>query len=251
MLSFEENKGRKIARIEGGKHNGRHIFLSDEGKFNEIILSDGKLQPLPNKEVIEKVYISAPSGAGKSYYAGKYIKEYLKMHPSDEFYLISSIDNDPSLDKSDPIRIEINEELIEDPIHPSELKDSIVVFDDVDVISNSILRKSLNSLRNEILEVGRHYRTSTISTSHLLLNRNETRRIINEATSITFFTKSGSLYSIRRYLREYLGLDKLSIDKILKIKSRWITIYTHSPQYIIYEKGVLMLHSLRCDEDDK
>ena len=253
MLSITNTNGRKIARIEGGIHNGRYIYLVNniEGSdvYMEININDGILQIMPNKKVIEKIYISATSGSGKSFLTGKLVNEYLKQHIKNDYYVISSIKDDKSLDKYDPIRIEINQELFDDPIHPEELKDSIVVFDDTDVIVDPVIRGAINGLRDSILECGRHYRTTTIITSHLLLNRKETKRIINEATSIIFFPNSGSKYAIKRYLKDHLGLGTNEIKKLLKIKSRWISINTHDPQFIVWEKGAMMLSALNDEED--
>ena len=253
MLSIENTNGRRIARVEGGGHDGRYIYLvndmNGDNLYEEIEVKDGILQVLPNKDVIEKSYVSAPSGAGKSFFTGKWINEYLKQHTRNDFFLFSSISSDKSLDKNDPIRVEIDAELFDNPIHPSELQDSIVVFDDTDVIADPIVRNAINGLRDAVLECGRHYRTSTIITSHILMNNHETRRVINEATSITFFPNSGSRYSIKRYLKYHLGLEKNEIAKLLKIKSRWITVYTHAPQYIIHQHGALMMSALGEDEE--
>ena len=143
MLSFK--KGRKIARIRGGKRNGDFIYLTDEkhvdrAAVDEVVITDGKVVPLPNQSIVEKIYVSAPSGAGKSTWVGSWISEFKKMFRDDELFLFSSVEEDEALDRHDPIRIELGEDLIDDPIEPEELSNSLVVFDDTDTIRSKAVR---------------------------------------------------------------------------------------------------------------
>ena len=65
--------------------------------------------------------------------------------------------------------------------------------------------------------------------------------MLSEAHGITVFPSTGGDYHIRRWLKVYVGLDKNEIETVMKIPSRWITIYTHHPRYILYEHGCRML----------
>ena len=60
-----------------------------------------------------------------------------------EVVAFSSIEKDRVLDKHDPIRITLDEDLIQDPIHPEEIEDSLAVFDDTDTIRDARLRNSI------------------------------------------------------------------------------------------------------------
>jgi hypothetical protein len=240
MLSYKE--GRKIARIKGGKRDGEYLYLANtpiEGEtFNEVKLKDGVLIPLPNKEVVEKIYVSAPSGAGKSTWTGNYMREYRKMFKDNDIYLFSSIEKDRVLDKHDPIRITLDEDLIQDPISPEEISDSLAVFDDTDTIRDPRLRNSIVLFRDWLLEQGRHFNVRMVMTSHLLSNYKATRRVLNEATAVVVFPKSGSgTYHIKRFLLTYCGLDKKEVKKFINLPSRWVAIYRSYPQYVIYDKG--------------
>jgi hypothetical protein len=239
-FSLKKSKdSRKIAKIKGGKNDGEYVYMSNTRGENEIKITDGVLQPLPNREIIEKVYISAPSGAGKSTYTGKWIGEYVKMFKDNNIFLFSSVANDRVLDRHDPTRITLDNELLNDPIEPKELANSLVIFDDVDTIRDRRMRLYLENLRDHILEVGRHYKTRILITSHLLSNYASTRRILNEATSVVLFPKSGSgTYHIKNFLKTYCGFDKQQTKKFLNLPSRWIAVYRSFPQYVMYEKGV-------------
>jgi hypothetical protein len=236
LFSLKEGT-TKVARIKGGKHHGKYIYLSEKG-INEIKISDGVLQVLPNNDIVEKIYVSAPSGAGKSTFVGNWMKEYKKSHKEDPIYLFSSIDEDKPLDKSDPIRISLDDDLLEQPLEPIELQNSLVIFDDTDTIRQKEIRNYLASLRDHLLEVGRHYKIRLLITSHLLSNYAHTRRILNEATSVVVFPRSGNgTYHIKNFLKIYCGFDSKEIRKFINLPSRWVLINRGYPQYVIYEKG--------------
>jgi hypothetical protein len=211
-------------------------------EFKEIYIPDGILQPVPNKDIVEKLYVSAPSGAGKSTYVGNWLAEARKRFRNDDIYVFSSIPEDKALDRNDPIRIKLDQELINDPIHPMEIRNSIVVFDDVDTIRDDRIRLSLEAFKDFLLEQGRHYNVRVIMTSHLLTNYKSTRRSLNEATSICLFPRSGAPNQIRKFLNDNIGIEKKKTERILKLKSRWVCLYKTSPMYIIYQKGVFMLY---------
>jgi superfamily I DNA and/or RNA helicase len=251
MLTLNDKKGgRKIARIKGGKDDKKYLYLvegnlDDEVLKNdetEIIIKGGKLQPLPNKNVVEKIYISAPSGAGKSTWAGAWLGEAKKMFKDDEIFIFSSITKDKALDKHDPIRITLDADLVRDPIEPEEIADSIAVFDDIDTIQNPHLRNSIADFRDYLLEQGRHFNIRLLNVGHVMMNYKITRKLLNEATAVCFFPKSGSVYHIKRYLKQYGGLEKNQIKKILKLPSRWVCLYRTFPMYIIHERGAFLVN---------
>jgi len=203
----------------------------------------GKLQPIPAPKVVEKVLISGISGSGKSTFASNYIREYLKQHRDNNFFIISSVDEDEVLDKLDPERLDYNE-IAQDGIDMSELEDSIVLFDDISTIQPKSVRKVVEGVRDHLAEIGRHSRTSIINISHLITNHHESRRILNEAQSVVLFPKSNAR-AIKKYLAEYQNFDKDLISRCLNLKSRWFMLKgvpsgVHVP-IILYEKGVFCI----------
>lgn len=264
MLSFKKTENsRKIARVINPKapkikgKNGKmkkakdkFLYLSEHelddenvnNNLTEIKLPKGqKLQPMPNKNVVEKMYISAPSGAGKSTFVGNWLGEYNKMCKNDEIFILSSIEEDESLDIHEPIRIELDAQIIEDPLNAEDMTDSVIVFDDVDTIQNAHLRKAVSGFRDYLLEQGRHFNIRMMMTSHLLMNYRDTRRILNESTAVVFFPKSGSTYHIKIFLKTHAGLESAQIKKILNLPSRWVALYKTYPLYIIHERGAFLL----------
>lgn len=212
-------------------------------KILEIV--DGEMTPVCNKNKHCHFYICGPSGVGKSHFMNTFAKSYMKVHPKRSVILFSKLDEDPTLDSNKHIkRITINNEIIDEPIDVSELKDSLVLFDDTLMIRDSKLNKEINErLLKDVLETGRHHQIDTCISNHLINQYQKTRPMMNEATNLVFFTRGGNKYGINYCLKNYVGLDKHQIQKIFKIPStRWIMVVkTTAPMCIVHQHGVYIL----------
>jgi len=182
------------------------------------ISNDWKFQQVPNtKSEREILYITGRSGSGKSTYTRMYLEQYKKKYKNNPIYMFSSL-KEESLDSVKPQRFKIDDRLHQDPIQVEDLKDSIVIFDDIDVISNRKIKEAVYNILNQVLEIGRHYKISCIVTNHLPTNGNWTRRILNESSCFVYFPASSS-GKIKYVLTEYIDIDKkkLSISKIVTV----------------------------------
>lgn len=251
--------GRPLAKIDGGKYSGRVVSVSDQfangnqkeasddliQEFRQLkIANDSKFQHVPDTtKEREILYITGPSGSGKSTYTRKYLEQYKKKYKNREIYLFSSLPSDESLDKIKPKRIKLDESMYTDPIKVDELSESICIFDDIDVISEKKVREAVYDVLNQVLEIGRHYKIHCVVTNHLPTNGKDTRRILNEAHTVTYFPHSAG-GKIKYMLEEYVGLDKKQIAYMKKQNSRWATIYKNYPQcYAVeHEIGLLNIH---------
>jgi hypothetical protein len=259
-IAYIGNDRKKVIYIKEKALGGLPSVEYEPGDTSEYTTKKHTLQPLPNRDWVEKLYVSGPSGAGKSTYVARWLAEYRRMFKTSvavetpegvaegvkripqPVYIFSSVGEDPPLDRQHPIRIALNEELLLDPIEPVEFTDSAVLFDDVGALSDVGMRKYLQSLQDLMLEISRHHRTRMIITSHLTCNYGATRRVLTEMTSLTIYPHAGSTRGIRRVLEEYVGLEKHEINKLLKLPSRWVTIYLLTPQYVIHERGAYVLN---------
>ena len=242
-MAFNLDKiGRPIAMISGGKLDKKMISLHDENGVKQLKLDkEGKYIHIPNtSQERDILYITGPSGSGKSWYANTYIKNYKKAHPKNEIYIFSPVLEDESLEK-DIKRVKIDKTLISDPVKIGELAESLVIFDDIDVIKDKPLREAIYALLNEVLEVGRHIKVSCIITNHLPTNGKDTRRMLNECHSITYFPAAGSKVQLNRLLEQYIGMDKKDILKAKKTGSRWVTVFKNYPQFVMTEKDMWLL----------
>ena len=84
------------------------------------------------------------------------MQNYSKIYPKRKIYVFSALDSDPAYDDLDIERITLDEEFgeIENPDY-SDLEKSLVVFDDIDRISNKKIYKNVVQIQNMCLELGR------------------------------------------------------------------------------------------------
>ena len=244
-----ENEGALFAIIknENKSIKDKKLYVSDNEKnvkkgFSKYECSDNEtLQLTPNTKTERQcIYICGQSGSGKSYFTTNYVKQYKKAYPKNDIFVISSIDEDKSIDSLKPKRINVlHEDFINDEFTSDDFKDSLVIFDDVDVFPTKI-KKKVMTICNNILVIGRHSNVSMCFTTHNPCAGNETKLLLSEAHVITVFPKSTGNRSLKYLLDSYLGLDKDQITKIKKMKSRAVSILRTYPMVILGEKDVLL-----------
>lgn len=242
MFSTEE--GIPVCTVKGGKGDGEIIFVTEEEKKHKIVrgkpiryidVRDGVFQQMPS-DTVRVMYVAGPSGSGKSTYTADYSFLFQKIYPDSKIILFSRVHSDPALEGLDYKRVVLTEDLVENPLQIEEVEEgSLVIFDDIDTISNEELRKSLFNFQGQILEIGRHRNVKCIITSHLINgnDKKQTRTIMNEAHSVTIFPKAGSLYHIKYYLKQYFGLSVKQINAIVALESRWVTLFKSYPQIVL------------------
>lgn len=248
FTSKKKNSKRPAFKVKKGTMSGKLFYigkdeLKDKDGFKSLTVHDGMVQQVPSYKDRECLYITGPSGSGKSTYCSQYASEYKKKFPKNNLVLISPITDDDCLSKLNPIRITPNEEnfLSDDPVTLEELKNSLVIFDDIDAISDKKIKEEVINLRSQILLTGRHYKISVLSTSHMICDYKNTREQINESHFITFYPAGGANYHIKRFLKEYCGLKPSDISQILGLPSRWITIHKNYPMYVLSKDSVYIL----------
>lgn len=222
---------------------------SDEDGVLEFHVPRGKkLTPLPNLEDRFVEYIAGPSGSGKSTIANGLAEQFRMDNPKTPIYIFCRTDvkDDPAFKRLRPIQVPIDESLLEDPIDITEEiteKGALLIFDDCGTIHNDKLRKEVEKLMSDAMEVGRKLRCNMIITNHLIIPNEKkfARTVLNEMNMLTVFPKSGSAQQIRYVLKTYWGLNNKQIDDILKINSRWIRISKNYPQYVLYDEGARIL----------
>jgi hypothetical protein len=208
---------------------------------------DQYFQLIPNPETERNIlYVTGSSGSGKSYFTKKYCREFAKLFPKRSIYLISSVDKDQSVDDIKNLkRIKIKSaEFLDEDFSIDDFKDCLVIFDDTDCITDKKLRTKVNNILGMILETGRHTNTYCIYTSHLATAGNDTKRILNESHSITFFPKTMGGRMMKYLCENYLGLDKKEIQHLKNISSRSVTVLKTYPKCVLGDKDVFLLSSL-------
>lgn len=254
MLNLKS--GHAIAYIKSGKYKGEIIYIDRpdfetgetlEKGCQKMDLKKGSLQPLLDTDERQVVFIAGPSGSGKTTVAVKLAKDFKKLHPKRDIYLFSrtKYEDDPAYAKLKPMQVMLDQTLVDQPvdIETEVRKGSLLIFDDIGTINDENVRKAVNSLAMDIMEVGRKMHLTIIITSHLInmSDRKFSRTVHNELQTFTFFPKSGSLYQIRYNLKNYWGLSNKQIDEIANLPSRWVTMIKSYPVTVMYEHGVYIL----------
>ena len=84
--------------------------------------------------------------------------------------MFSSLSSDESLDNIKPKRIKLDDSLHTDLVKANAFKESVCIFDDIDVISYKKIREAVYNILNQILWIGRHFSIHCIVTNHLPTN---------------------------------------------------------------------------------
>ena len=245
MLTFENDIGSHLAQIGKKTLSVVDTDVEDGFKYYRVKGKD-EIQQIPDKSKERNIlYITAPSGSGKTYYTSQYTKEYHRMYPKREVYLFSSLDEDNTLDKLKFMkRIKIKTPaFLETEFSIEDFRDCLCIFDDVDCIMDKTIKKKVFSILNLILQTGRHTKTDVIYTSHLATQGVETKIILAEAHSITIFPKNAGGRTMKYLLDQYLGLDKEQIKKLKTLHGRWATICQSYPKVILSQYEAYLLNS--------
>lgn len=251
-----ENVGLSFAKVvdkDAKKSKKKPVILSIEDdsdkvreQFDEYQVDKPlTLQLIPSKERERDVlYIVGASGSGKSFYANKFISEYHLMYPKRPIFLFSVFDDDKSLTSKNITKIKLDDKFINTELMLEDFAESLIFFDDIDAIRNKVLKEKLRGILGNLLELGRHHKVSVIYISHICCKGHETQRILNEATSITFFPKTLPPRSSKYLLEQYYGLDKAQIQRIKKLKSRSITLLRSYPPVLLAENEAFVIKDM-------
>ena len=235
---------RTTRKLSTSDYPGGKMKRMKDKLSRQISIHEGFITPVPNIDAQRDVlYVAGPSGSGKSTYVRRYLINYLKIFPDRSIHIFSCVDSDKAFDDLPNVnRIVIDPSLA--LYNMADFKESCVVFDDIDVIADTKTKNIMQNLRDQTLEIGRHNSITVCATSHQLTNYKNTRVLLNEATSVTVFPKTGASYHIKRWCTVYAGLSAKATQKILDLPSRWVTITRTAPMFVMYEKGLIMLNAL-------
>jgi GTPase SAR1 family protein len=261
MFSFEE--GLPIAIVRGGKSDSTIIYLDKDGKESKSMVDmkelslkdDGKFEQLCNTQNHEICFVAGPSGSGKSTYIANYIRNYQKIYPKKDVFILSALTADKPLDDLGVKRIDLNdEELLDHPLNVEDFRGSLLIFDDYDTVGEKKIQEQVNDLLDQCIQIGRIKSSEGLTVAesrsgdidvliakHQLYDNKKTKLILVEATSVTFFPSSGSTYQIESFLKRYAGLKPDAIDKIFNLDGRWVTLFRRYPQLIMSEKQMYLL----------
>jgi hypothetical protein len=240
-----------IVKKDSNKKVNNLCLLEDEDAgASDVSLDEHhrfQLAPRPIKEKERStLFIAGESGAGKSYFAREYAKEYNRMFPRNEIFLISYLDQDETLDSYDKItRLNcFNNEFLKEAGTldlQTEFSNSFVIFDDIDSITEKKNKVIIYALLNKILRLGRHYNISVAYLGHELYSSHDLKCILNECHTITFFPRFLNFKKLKYLLEEYFGLSKEQIAKIRALKDRNVTYIKGGNKLILSDSTCFIL----------
>lgn len=241
-----DNGDRPLCIVRGGSFNNEIIYLNEldddgnaNGDSNELEISEGKIELLPaDKKSRDCIVVAGRSGSGKSFFTRNFIKNYMKLYPKRNVLLFSPVEEDKAFDDLTINKIMLDDDLLENPFDITELKDSLVVFDDTDSVIDPKLKKIIIDLQNSILEIGRHNNVSTIITIHKICDYKRTRTLLNEAHYVVLFLRGNRSHLSKYYLKNHLDLSKSELKRVYNLPSRWVCFSNVFPSPIISEKNV-------------
>lgn len=210
--------------------------------MNEITINDrGEIQPIPNiNRQSNNVYAAGPNGAGKSTSIANWAEQYQKLFPKNKIHVFKrDTEDDLAFDNLKFIDEDL-EDMIDDPYELDELSNSLLIFDDTSRIRNKEVNSAVKELMYDALENGRKKKISVCVSNHLVADKNNTKTQLYECDTLIVFPGSSNA-QIRYVCGTYVGMSKKQINKLFKLRTRWILISKSYPQYIIYDKGVYIL----------
>ena len=194
----------------------------------------------------------ASSGAGKSWMVNDLCMRnpVVQGNIAPSIHLFSSVgDDDPSYKG---IKKLYGEKFVwHDPrdlqndvlnIHSYRAK-SILIFDDVDSISDKRVRQNIVQFRENLLEIARHSSLVIISTAHLFHGRIATQRLRNSSAYFVLYPRN-SPKPIDDVLDNQFNLNRhqrTDLIKKLKREGRAQFLHMDTPAYIINTKRVTLL----------
>jgi hypothetical protein len=254
-MSFNTNEvGEAVCCIvqsgKTAKKSSPIIYLDDDehgiNSFKEVNpeqLKNAVLQMVPNTSKERDVaFVTGKSGSGKSHWCANYCKHYHRIFPNNPIWLFTTCDEDPAFDSLKYIqRYELDDGFLEEEFSINDFENTLTIFDDYDTIQNKVIKDKLRNILDMLLQTGRKKHASCLITSHLPCDGKNTKLILYEATSITFFLRGMGGRTLNYLLEEYLGLDKNQVKKVKDVKSRAITILKMYPQVVLGEKDLFLL----------
>jgi hypothetical protein len=227
-------------------HIEKYLQIKKQLSKNRCIKIKGtNIRPLPlcdaEGEQIQCIHVTGMSGCGKSHWTSVYIELYLSKYPNNSVFIFSKKNADPCYDKFPQVmRIVLDETFLELGDDSDDLRDALIIFDDIEQIKDDDIKKRVYKIKNAFCETGRSQNIFIISITHQSMNYKATRVDNNEMTACVVFPNSSQFHS-RKILEKYVGLSNENIDKILNLNTRWCFVNKVIPQCIITKKKVELI----------
>lgn len=242
---------------EDGKHNiisyiDRDDLPEDAKLLGRIRLNDKSDSFFPlikekNDESGQNIYISGPTGCGKSTFIRLYIMHFLKKYPKAPVLLFTCKQHDKKLDDIKQIkRVRIDTDMLQNKMTLQEISAKknpfvLCIFDDIEDFPDKKLNIEINRLCNEVIRCGRSYGCITLYVNHDSCAYNQTKLFIKEATQIVMMPYRAPKSTYDLMMSHYLKLDNKTQNLIKNVKSDFVAVNRSRPECIIADKYIILL----------
>ena len=245
-----------IARIacENPDLNNKVVYFNEDvKKGNDTVFLEGatdtiRILPLydEKEDQIDRFYIFATAGAGKSTVIADILKSYKQMFPDNNIFMYSG---KPESDEKAFKDLDIEYVDLADlkampiPAHDqTDYENCVVIFDDVNSIPDKILLEKVVKTRDTLLTVGRSRQITVLSTAHKALESRLSNRVITTATKVIMFKKTIASEN-EKFMSKKLGMSKAHVERILDLleDNSWVCLSTNNPLYYITSKEIGLL----------
>lgn len=221
---------------------------SDKNKIINIDSTTYILSPYLKleKNQVHRIAVFGMSGSGKSTYIARHIIDQLCEDNSILVYIFTTNTHDPEYDRPHsshnikPHRINLKDPTLF-MLECEYFKNSLLIFDDIERITDKPTLNFVLQFRNQCLENSRKYNTHIVSVSHDMLSAGLNKVVKSEMTACVLYPKYNQYHQTSVFLKTYLGLDDTKIKEISKLKSRWVYIKRNVPQYMVHQHGCEIL----------
>ena len=259
-MNFDKTNNYPLFKIVDKTNDSKKpkiVYMSDnihgKGAFTEYkCQSNEEIVVLPNdKQERECSSFYGRSGSGKSFQVKKYAECWSrqKKNKGKNIVIFSSVNEDKSLDSlGDKLkRIKLNRDFVHKPVSKEMFANSLIIFDDIDVISDKQIKAKVYKIQDTLLQVGRHLNTTICSTSHNFSNR-DNKIGLNESHKVFIFPQCGVNKSLQYMLENYRSLEINQIQKLKKGHGRWLCIDSGRFTTIICANKAYILNLDDCDD---
>ena len=201
------------------------------------------------------MFIAGCQNCGKSYYISNFLKTYRMIHPERPVFLVTGLsEKDKHFEGFDLWKINLSHVptlTLEDlrrrgPGAPRT--GSLVIFDDVDRITDDKVNKAVQKLISDILSNGRDHATQAgiadidiIVTNHEVNDYGRTKRLLTECNYVVLFP-SATVSRQMKLIIDKIGVSKGIEKQITNYKtSRSLLIHKTYPMYCVMEDKVMLL----------
>lgn len=234
------------------KHYG---MLPPEGDEITCDFPHEKFGPVFSRKERITMFIAGCQNCGKSYYISQFIRLYKTLRPERPIYLVTGLsEKDAHFEGLGmwKIQLEAVPSLTLEHLRRVEADaprtGSLVIFDDVDRITDDKMNKAVQKLISDILSNGRDHATQKgiadidiIITNHEVNDYKRTKPMLTECNYVVLFP-SATVGRQMKLIIDKIGVSKGIEKQITSYKtSRSLLIHKTYPMYCVMDDKIMLL----------